>query len=32
MEFKKCSIGNKVFGDLTKEETDKGIKEYVGMI
>lgn len=32
MEFKKCTVGNQVYGDLTSEDMAKGMKEYVGMI
>lgn len=32
MEFKKCTIDNQVFGDLSREDIANGVKEYQGMI
>ena len=32
MEFKKCHIGDRGYGDLDEHEIEQGINEYVGMI
>ena len=32
MEFKKCFVGNEVYGHLTDQDIHDGITDYVGMI
>jgi len=32
MEFKKCYIGNEVYGHLTDQDINDGVSDYIGMI
>ena len=32
MEFKKCQVGNEVYGHLTESDLAQGITDYTGMI